>query len=97
MIFYNQSEGNKLLIPFSLYTSNLTVTLERVYSPGRLTIPDLADHVMSIANRVQHTTHDRSERRANYNPKLNRSLASEGVDEEELRKQLDHASFSKLL
>jgi len=86
MIFYNQSEGNKLVIPFSLYTSNLTVTLERVYSLCRLTIPD---HVMSMTNRVQHTTHDRSERRTSYNPKLNRSLASVGVDEEKLRKQLD--------
>jgi len=86
MIFYNQSEDNKLVIPFSLYTSNLTVTLKRVYSLCWLTIPD---HVMSMTNRVQRTTHDRSERRTSYNPKLNRSLASVGVDEEKLRKQLD--------
>ena len=63
MMFYNQSEGNKMVIPFSLYTKNLTVTLKRVYSLCRLTIPD---HVMSMTNRVLHTTHDRSEHRANW-------------------------------
>ena len=86
MIFYNQSEGNKLVIPFSLYANNLTATLEKIYSLCNLTIPE---HMMSMANRVQHTSHDRSERRANYNPKLNRNLASVGVDEEKLREQLD--------
>jgi len=86
MTFYNQSEGNKLVIPFSLYTKNLTATLEKIYALCHLTIPD---HMMSMANRVQHTTHDRSERRASYNPKFNRSLASMGVDEEKVREQLD--------
>jgi len=86
MTFYNQSEGNKLVIPFSLYTNNLTATLEKIYALCHLTIPD---HMMSMANRVQHTIHDRSERRASYNPKLNRSLASVGVDEEKVREQLD--------
>ena len=68
MMFYSHSEGNKLVIPFSLFTNNLTATLEKIYTLCHLTIPD---HVMSMANRVQHTTHDRSERRASYNPKLN--------------------------
>ena len=86
MTFYNQSERNKLVIPFSLYTNNLTATLEKIYSLCNLTIPE---HMMSMADRVQHTSHDRSERRANYNPKLNRNLASVGVDEEKLREQLD--------
>ena len=86
MTFYYQSESNKLVIPFSLYTNNLTATLEKIYSLCNLTIPE---HMMSMANRAQHTSHDRSERRANYNPKLNRSLASMGVDEAKLREQLD--------
>ena len=44
--------------------------------------------MMSNAIRVQHTTHDFTERRASYDPRFKKSLASLGVDEERLRERL---------
>jgi len=76
MIFYGQSEGNKLVIPFTLYVNNLCATLQRIYSFCNLPIPD---HVVSNAVKIQNTTHDRTKRKASYDSKFQNSLADLGV------------------
>ena len=85
MSFYEQSKAKKLVIPFSMYVSNLSGTLQNVYSFCNLSIP--AD-ISSNAVAMQTTTHNRQKRRESYNPLFNRSLDSLGVDEEKLNKQL---------
>ena len=83
--FYEESQGNKLVIPFNKYVNNLSATLESVYSFCNIPIPS---HVLTNAGKIQNTTHNREKRRASYDPKFNRSLSSLGVDEDKLRDQL---------
>ena len=93
MIFYGQFEDNKLVIPFTLYVNNLCATLQRIYSFCNLPIPD---HVVSNAVKIQHTTHDRTKRKASYDPKFQNSLADLGVDEVKLRDHLaDYINWMK--
>ena len=86
MLFFKESADNKLVIPFIMYVKNLSATLQRIYSFCNITVPD---DVMSNAIRVQQTAHNFTKRRASYDPKFNKSLASLGVDEEKLRKHLN--------
>jgi len=86
MIFYGQSEDNKLVIPFTMYVYNLCATLQRIYSFCNLPIPD---HVVSNAVKIQTTTHDRTKRKASYDSKFQNSLADLGVDEVKLRDHLN--------
>ena len=83
--FYEESQGNKLVIPFNKYVNNLSATLESVYSFCNIPIPS---HVLTNAGKIQNTTHNREKRRASYDPKFNRSLSNLGVDEDKLRDQL---------
>ena len=83
--FYEESQDNKLVIPFNKFVNNLSGTLESVYSFCSIPIPS---HVLIKAGKVQNTTHNRQKRRASYDPKFNRSLSSLGVDEDKLRDQL---------
>ena len=83
--FYEESQGNKLVIPFNKYVNNLSATLESVYSFCNIPIPS---HVLTNAGKIQNTTHNREKRRASYDPKFNRSLSSLGVDEDKLRDEL---------
>ena len=85
MSFYKDDQENRLAIPFTMYVNNLSATLQSIYSFCNIPIPD---HVVSKAIEVQNTTHDRTERRASYDPNFNRSLTSLGVDEEKLKKHL---------
>jgi len=86
MSFYKEPSYNKLVIPFTMYVNNLSTTLQHIYSFCNIPIPD---DVMSNAIRVQQTAHNFTKRRASYDPKFNKSLASLGVDEEKLRKHLN--------
>ncbi|XP_065908535.1 uncharacterized protein [Dysidea avara] len=86
MSFYKEPADNKLVIPFTMYVNNLSATLQHIYSFCNIPIPD---DVMSNAIRVQHTTHDFTERRASYDPRFKRSLSSLGVDEERLKDHLN--------
>ena len=83
--FYEESQGNKLVIPFNMFVNNLSTTLESVYSFCNIPIPS---HVLTNAGKIQNTTHNREKRRASYDPKFNRSLSNLGVDEDKLRDQL---------
>ena len=83
--FYENSQGNKLVVPFNKFVNNLSATLESVYSFCNIPIPS---HVLTNAGEIQNTTHNRQKRRASYDPKFNRSLSSLGVDEDKLRDQL---------
>ena len=85
MSFYRSGQGNKLAIPFTMYVSNLSVTLQRIYSFCDIPI---TDHVVSKAIKLQSTTHDRIKCRASYDPNFNRSLTSLGVDEEKVKEHL---------
>ena len=85
MLFYKSGQGNKLVISFTMYVSNLSVTLQRIYSFCDIPIPD---HVVSKAIKLQSTTHDRTKRRASYDHNFNRSLTSLGVDEEKVKEHL---------
>ena len=84
-LFYEKSQGSKLVIPFDKYVNNLSATLESIYSFCNIPIPS---HVLTNAVKIQNTTHNRQKRRASYDPKFNRSLSSLGVDEDKLRDQL---------
>ena len=83
--FYEESQDNKLVIPFNKFVNNLSGTLESVYSFCNIPIPS---HVLTKAGKVQNTTHNFQKRRASYDPKFNRSLSSLGVDEDKFRDQL---------
>ena len=78
-------KANKLVIPFTMYVNNLSVALQCIYSFCDTPIPD---HVVSKAIKLQSTTHDRTKRRASYDPNFNRSLTSLGVDEEKVKEHL---------
>ena len=98
MIFYDQSEDktkNKLAISFDTYVNNLAGTLQQVYS--FLNIPVTAE-LLSKAAVLQKTTHDRTKRRASYDPKYNRTLSSLGLDEEKYKEYLsDYFNWKKKL
>ena len=85
MSFYNEDKENRLVIPFTLYVKNLSATLQSIYEFCNIPIPD---HVVSEAIKIQHTTHDRTKRRAAYDPNFNRSLESLGIDEEKVKECL---------
>ena len=87
MIFYNQSDKNKLAISFDIYVKDLASSIERIYS--FLNIPVSAE-LSSKAATLQKSSHDRTKRKAAYDPKYNRSLASLGVDEEKLKEYLSN-------
>ena len=98
IIFFNQSKDNtknKLAISFDTYVNNLAGTLQQVYS--FLNIPVTAE-LLSKAAVLQKTTHDRTKRRASYDPKYNRTLSSLGVDEEKVKEYLsDFINWKKRL
>ena len=98
IIFFNQSEDNtknKLAISFDTYVNNLAGTLQQVYS--FLNIPMTAELLSKVAV-LQKTTHDRTKRRASYDPKYNRTLSSLGVDEEKVKEYLsDFINWKKRL
>ena len=83
MLFYKNDQENRLVIPFTLYVTNLSATLQHIYSFCNIPIPD---HVVSRAIKLQNTSHDRS--RLNYHPNFNRSLSSLGVDEKKVKEHL---------
>jgi len=85
MIFYGQSEDNKLVIPFTIYVNNLCATLRRIYSFCNLPIPD---HFVSNAVKIQTTTHDRTKHKASYDSKFQKSIVDLGVDKVKLRDHL---------
>lgn len=85
MSFYEQSKDNKLVIPFSMYVSDLSATLQSIYSFCNISMPtDLSSNVVEM----QSTTHNRQKRRESYDPQLNRSLDSLGVNIEKLDENL---------
>ena len=96
--FFDQSEDNtknKLAISFDTYVNNLAGTLQQVYS--FLNIP-VTTELLSKAAVLQKTTHDRTKRRASYDPKYNRTLSSLGVDEEKFKEYLsDYINWKKRL
>ena len=95
MIFYNDNTKNKLAVSFDTYVNNLAGTLQQVYS--FLNIPVTAE-LLSKATVLQKTTHDRTKRRASYDPKYNRTLSSLGVDEEKVKENLsDYINWKKRL
>lgn len=85
MSFYEQSKDKKLAIPFSMYLSNLSGTLQCIYSFCNLTMPA---NVSSDVVVTQSTTHNRQKRRGSYNPLFNRNLDNLGVVEEKLNERL---------
>ena len=85
MSFYKHSQENttnKLAISFANYVTNLTSTLQDIYS--FLNIPMPAE-MLSKAAKLQSTSHDYTEKRSSYDQKYNRTLSSVGIDEEKLR------------
>ena len=85
MLFYDCSDDKKLAIPFTMYVNKLNDTLQTIYSFCNTQVPTLA---MPNAITALKTIHDRTSRRASYNPKFNRSLSDLGIDEEKLKEQL---------
>ena len=85
MSFYDNNQENQFVIPFTMYVNNLSATLQHIYSFCGITIPD---HVVSKANKLQNTSHNRTKLRASYDPQLNRSLAGLGINEEEVKDYL---------
>ena len=67
------------------YVSNLSATLQHIYSFCGIIIPD---HVVSKAIKLQNNTHDCAKSEAKYGPNFNRSLTSLGVDEEKVKEHL---------
>ena len=98
MMFYNQSEENaknKLVVSFDMYVKNLAATLQCVYS--FLNIP-MSSELLSKAAALQKSSHDRTKRKMEYDPKYNRSLSSLGVDEKKLNEYLsDYINWMKRL
>ena len=95
MIFYNENTKNKLVMSFDTYVNNLAGTLQQVYS--FLNIPVTAE-LLSKAAVLQKTTHDRTKRRASYDPKYNRTLSSLGIDEEKVEEYFsDYINWKKRL
>ena len=85
MSFYDNDQENKLVIPFAMYVNNLSATLQHIYSFCGIPIPD---HVVSNAIKLQKTSHNRTKLRASYDPCLNKSLESLGIDEEKVKEYL---------
>ena len=85
MSFYKQHQGNKLVIPFTLYTNDLKAMLQSIYSLCNIPIPD---HVLSDAVKLQNTTHNPKTYRPSYDYEYNRSLVSLGIDEEKVKEHL---------
>ena len=85
MLFYDHSDDKKLAIPFTMYVNKLNDTLQIIYSFCNIRVPTLT---MSNAITAMKTTHDRTNRKASYNPKFNRSLSDLGIDEEKLKEHL---------
>jgi len=77
-----ENTTNKLAISFANYITNLTSSLQDIYSFLNIPIPA---EMLSKAAKLQSTTHDYTEKRNSYDPKYNRSLSSVGIDEEKLR------------
>jgi len=86
MLFYKKPSHNKLVIPFTIYVNNLSATLQCIYSFCNIPIPD---DVLSNAIRIQQSTHNFTKRRASYDPRFNRSLASLGVNKKRLKEHLN--------
>ena len=59
--FYEESQDNKLVIPFNKFVNNLSGTLESVYSFCSIPIPS---HVLTKAGKIQNTTYNRQKRKA---------------------------------
>lgn len=85
MLFYDQPDDERLAIPFSMFVNKLNKTLQVVYSFCNIKVPTI---VTSNAITTQQSAHDRTNRKASYNPKFNRSLSDLGIDEEKLKKHL---------
>jgi len=85
MSFYDQDQGNKLAIPFTMFVNNLSTTLQTVYNFCDIPMPP---NLISNANAMQYSTHDRTRRKASYDSRLNRSLGNLGIDEIKLQKKL---------
>ena len=85
MLFYDRSDDKRLAIPFTMYVNKLNDTLQMVYSFCNIQMPT---HVSSNAIAAQNTTHDRTNRKASYNPEFNRSLSDLGIDPEKLKERL---------
>ena len=85
MSFYRKHQANKLIIPFTLYMTNLSATLQSIYSLCDIPIPD---HIVSDAVILQKTAHNPTTYRPNYDREYNRSLASLGIDEEKIKEHL---------
>ena len=66
-LFYEKSDGNKLVIPFNKFVNNLSATLESIYSFCNIPIPS---HVLTNAVKIQKTIHNHEKRRASYDPKI---------------------------
>ena len=85
MLFYDQSNDKRLAIPFTMYVNKLNETLQTIYSFCNIQMPT---HMSSNAITAQNTTHDRTNRKASYNPEFNRSLSDLGIDPEKLKEHL---------
>lgn len=85
MLFYDRSDDKRLAIPFTMYVNKLNDTLQMIYSFCNIQMPT---HVSSNAIAAQNTTHDRTNRKASYNPEFNRSLSDLGIDPEKLKERL---------
>ena len=85
MLFYDQSDDKRLAIPFTMYVNKLKDTLQTIYSFCNIQMPT---HMLSNAITAQNTTHDRTNRKASYNPEFNRSLSDLGIDQEKLKEHL---------
>jgi len=85
MSFFKHSQGKKLAIPFTVYVDNLGAALKSIYVFCNISVP--AD-VVSKADAVQTTTHNRQRRRSSYKTELNKGWEELGVDEEKLSDHL---------
>ena len=85
MLFYNDRQNNKLVIPFTMFVNDLSTTLKTIYAFCDVAVPE---HVMSKAVKLQKTSHNRVNLKTNYDPTFNRSLASLGVNEDRLKDHL---------
>ena len=85
MSFYKHPQNNKLVIPFTLYVDNLSAALKSIYAFCNISVPA---GVISKADAVQTTTHNRQQRRSSYKKEFNKSWEELGVDEEKLSEHL---------
>ena len=85
MSFFKHPQGKKLAIPFRVYVDNLSAALKSVYVFCNISVPT---DVISKADAVQTTTHNRQRRRSSYKAELNKGWEELGVDEEKLSNHL---------